>query len=99
MFNLLQSMSRNADSEIITDVTTFGGGEVTLYTVSMTILVVLLGIILYFGPALVAFYRDKRNTPALFIGNLLLGWNYVMWALLLVWALTYSYEDESFRQK
>lgn len=99
MFDLLDVLAQNSYGDALQEATIFGGGEATLYTVPMTILVILVGIILYFGPSLIAFYRNKRNTLAIFVGNILLGWNAILWMLLLVWSLTYSYEDESFRQK
>jgi hypothetical protein len=43
-------------------------------------------IVCYFIPSMVACSRDKRNTRAIFIFNLLLGWSFIGWALALVWA-------------
>lgn len=40
----------------------------------------------YFLPSWVAFFRDNRNTAALFVFNLFFGWTGIGWALSLVWA-------------
>lgn len=50
------------------------------------ILVVGLGILLYFLPSIVG--RDQRNFAGIFILNLLLGWTLVGWVVALVWAVT-----------
>ncbi len=41
---------------------------------------------LYFLPSIIG--RSKRNFPAIFILNFLLGWTVVGWVVALVWALT-----------
>ncbi|HTQ87464.1 MAG TPA: superinfection immunity protein [Candidatus Solibacter sp.] len=46
----------------------------------------LLGLFVYFIPTLVA--RRKRNSAAIFVLNLFLGWTLVGWVVALVWALT-----------
>jgi len=45
-------------------------------------------IALYFLPSIVAFYRKRYNTGAIFVLNLFLGWTIVFWVLSLVWAVS-----------
>lgn len=51
-------------------------------------LVLLLLIVFYFLPSLVANKRRHANAGAIFALNLLLGWTFLGWALAIVWALT-----------
>lgn len=45
------------------------------------------GFILYFLPAIIAFGRSKRDSGAILVLNLLLGWTAIGWVIALVWAL------------
>jgi Superinfection immunity protein len=45
------------------------------------------GFVLYFLPSIVAIARSKRDTTAIFVLNLLLGWTAIGWVIALVWAL------------
>lgn len=49
-------------------------------------LYVMIGLIIYFIPAIVADSNKKRNKTAIFVLNLLLGWTLVGWAIALTWA-------------
>lgn len=51
-------------------------------------LVLLLGLAVYFAPAIVASWRNHPNATAIFALNLLLGATGVGWVAALVWALT-----------
>ena len=51
------------------------------------VVAVLLLLSIYFIPTGVAILRRKRNTPAIFALNLLLGWSVIGWVFALVWAL------------
>ena len=42
-------------------------------------------ILLYFLPAIIG--RKKRNRVAIFVLNLLFGWTFAGWVVLLVWAM------------
>jgi uncharacterized membrane protein len=53
-----------------------------LYTAGWMVLVVLV----YFVPSMIAVTRQHRNRKALFILNLLLGWTVLAWIGALVWA-------------
>ena len=50
----------------------------------------LLGILVgsYLLPTIVAAARDHRNTFAIFMLNLLLGWSLIGWVAAMVWACT-----------
>lgn len=45
-------------------------------------------LLIYFLPFVVACCNKKRNGCAIFVLNLLLGWTFVGWVVALVWALT-----------
>lgn len=45
------------------------------------------GFILYFLPSIIAFGRSKRDSGAILVLNLLLGWTAIGWVIALVWAL------------
>lgn len=45
---------------------------------------------IYFIPTLAANYLDHRNTSAIFILNLFLGWTLLGWVGALVWAFMES---------
>ena len=43
--------------------------------------------VMYFLPSLVAFARSKRDTAAIVLLNLFLGWTMIGWVVALVWAV------------
>ena len=63
-------------------------GIIALFIKAPTVLVVLLGVAVYFLPSLVAIERRKQNGTAIFVLNLFLGWTLVGWVVALVWATT-----------
>ena len=52
----------------------------------MEILAVFLGV--YFIPTVCAFANEKRNSVAILLLNLFLGWTFVGWVVALVWSVT-----------
>ena len=48
---------------------------------------------LYFIPTIVAAARHKRNTLAIFLLNLFLGWSGIAWVIALIWAVTVDNRD------
>ena len=56
--------------------------ELTIVIVAVVFLAV------YFLPWIVAANRGHRNTVAIFILNLFLGWSFIAWIIALVWAFT-----------
>jgi hypothetical protein len=45
-----------------------------------------LPLLLYFLPSIIALARSKRDTLAIFLLNLFLGWSVIGWIVALVWA-------------
>jgi hypothetical protein len=44
------------------------------------------GFLMYFLPTLIAFARSKRDTTAILLLNIFLGWTFIGWIVALVWA-------------
>jgi uncharacterized membrane protein HdeD (DUF308 family) len=63
-------------------------------SVGSGILMLLLGIAIYFAPTLVANSRGKRNTTAIFCLNLFTGWTFIGWIIALVWAFTHESKND-----
>lgn len=53
----------------------------------LEILLVVLIFTVYFLPTLIAFLRQHKNKPAIFLLNLLLGWTILGWVISLVWSV------------
>ncbi|MGC6411267.1 MAG: superinfection immunity protein [Candidatus Puniceispirillaceae bacterium] len=51
-------------------------------------LLLLILILIYLFPAIVALWRAHNNTLAIFMLNLFLGWAFFGWVFALVWACT-----------
>jgi hypothetical protein len=47
----------------------------------------LIFLVIYFFPSLVAQERSKKNTTAIFVTNLFFGWTFVGWVIVLIWSL------------
>jgi hypothetical protein len=45
-----------------------------------------LAFVIYFVPALVAQSRTHKNSPAILLLNIFLGWTFIGWTVALVWA-------------
>lgn len=54
---------------------------------SLIILIALALIIIYFLPTIIAYERGHKNTLAIFVLNILLGWSIIGWAIALIWAV------------
>ena len=65
-----------------------GAGGITLLFLVLFALVAL-----YFIPTIVAAARHKRNTLAIFLLNLFLGWSGIAWVIALIWAVTVDNRD------
>jgi hypothetical protein len=46
----------------------------------------LIGLVIYFLPSVLAVVRHKKQTLAIFVINLFLGWTAVGWLAALIWA-------------
>lgn len=44
------------------------------------------GFVMYFLPSIIALAKSKRDTLAIFLLNLFLGWSVIGWIVALVWA-------------
>ena len=45
------------------------------------------GFVMYFLPSIIALARSKRDTAAILLLNLFLGWTLIGWVVALVWAV------------
>jgi hypothetical protein len=43
--------------------------------------------VMYFLPSIIALIKSKRDTLAIFLLNLFLGWSVIGWVVALVWAV------------
>ena len=59
----------------------------TVLSVPVGLSFLVLGVVLYFFPSLVARHRKKKNIMSIFALNLCLGWTFIGWVACLVWAL------------
>lgn len=48
----------------------------------------LVGIVMYFIPALIALVRSHHNAFAIFLTNLIFGWTVIGWLVTLIWSVT-----------
>jgi len=46
-----------------------------------------IGFVMYFLPSIVAIARNKRDTTAILLLNIFLGWSVIGWIVALVWAV------------
>ena len=53
---------------------------------TLGVLLIVVALVIYFIPTIVALNRGHRNTAAIFIANLFLGWTFLGWVVCLVWA-------------
>lgn len=51
------------------------------------IILLAIGLAVFFIPTIIASSRGHKNTLAIFVLNLLLGWSGIIWVVALVWAL------------
>lgn len=54
----------------------------------VSIFLFVIGVIIYFVPAFIAFRRDHPNKIAITLINIFLGATFIFWVVCLVWALT-----------
>lgn len=50
-------------------------------------MLILSAVVLYFLPAVLAYAHSHRQTPAILVVNLFLGWTLIGWVGALVWSL------------
>jgi ABC-type sugar transport system permease subunit len=57
-------------------------------SMSFAVMVVIMGIVAtYFLPTIIAVILHKKNTFAIFLLDLFLGWSFIGWVIALVWAV------------
>lgn len=55
-------------------------------------------LVIYFIPSLVAINRKRDNTGAIMALNLFAGWTFIGWIVALVWASTLDDEEKEMRR-
>jgi len=55
---------------------------------SVSVLLTIIILLMYFIPTMVASNGKHKNTKAIFVLNLFLGWTFLGWIFALVWACT-----------
>jgi hypothetical protein len=64
--------------------------ELGILLILMIIVGFFVGLAFYFLPSIIGFAKSKKNSWAIFVLNLLLGWTFIGWVIALVWALTHD---------
>ncbi len=54
----------------------------------MWILIILIGVLIYFLPSIAAYSNKKRSMDAIVALNLLGGWTGILWLISLIWAMS-----------
>ncbi|WP_396152145.1 superinfection immunity protein [Flavobacterium sp.] len=65
------------------------------YIAGLGFLTILIIILLYFLPTIIAFYRGKSNWLAIMLVNIFFGWSFIGWFVALIWAVTKDVERQS----
>lgn len=58
----------------------------TIISLVNILLLIYLGLVIYFIPSLIAYRKNHANINQIFILNLLLGWIFIGWVIALIWA-------------
>jgi hypothetical protein len=58
------------------------------YIVGLSAIVIIISLISYFLPTIIAMLRGKSNTFAILLLNLFLGWTFIGWIVALIWSVT-----------
>ncbi|EMY3554920.1 superinfection immunity protein [Flavobacterium psychrophilum] len=61
----------------------------------ISVAVIILIVIPYFLPSIIALFRSKSNTTAIVMLNLFLGWTFIGWVVALIWAVTKDREMQT----
>lgn len=54
----------------------------------MELILLLIGLVIYFAPSIVAMNRGHHQTMAIVALNIFTGWTFIGWVAALVWSLT-----------
>jgi Superinfection immunity protein len=63
---------------------------------SIIFVLMLVGLLIYFLPTVVAYCRRHHQAPAILVLNTLLGWTLIGWVAACVWAATAIREEVAF---
>lgn len=63
----------------------------------LLVAILIVSLLVYFLPSVVASKRRHRERGAIFVLNLLAGWTFFGWVAALVWSLTSNVEPESLK--
>lgn len=69
-------------------------GKIYLNMEKFSITVIIVFLLIYFFPSIIAFSRSKSNTTAIFMLNLFLGWSFIGWVVALIWAVSKDRESQ-----
>ena len=58
------------------------------YLAGLSAIAIVISLIFYFLPTVIAMLRGKSNTFAILLLNLFLGWTFIGWIVALVWSVT-----------
>ena len=58
------------------------------YLAGLSAIIIIISLISYFLPTVIAMLRGKSNTFAILLLNLFLGWTFIGWIVALVWSVT-----------
>jgi hypothetical protein len=58
--------------------------------------IVTTALVFYFLPTVIALLRGKKNSGAIFVLNLFLGWTFIGWVIALTWSLTHENRPQPF---
>lgn len=51
------------------------------------IIYLIIVLVVYFLPAIIAYQKKKKNQNAITVANLFLGWTIIGWVVVLIWAV------------
>lgn len=63
-------------------------------SVIFIIILIILGIVAYFLPAIIADQRKHKQRMSICVLNLLLGWTVIGWVISIVWAVSANVEEK-----
>lgn len=58
------------------------------YLAGISLATLIIFLIFYFLPSIIALFRGKSNSFAIIILNIFLGWTFIGWVVALVWSFT-----------
>ena len=58
------------------------------------LVLVFIGLVLYFIPSLVANKRKHKNAASILVTNLFFGWTFIGWVICLIWSVSSHVEEK-----